>query len=157
MSNIHFAADAIRPVQSNGAPGGIYSTRSTSIPPSFAEKSGHKTYVLDGKDEEVGLKQEGDVKQKQVRTLSLIGLLTQSPRVSWTTAHMLAPISVTLGSRDHGLLCTTLTETLSHFERLLIAPVGVWWLGSLLVAAIVLALPFRPVANCAGLHTKPLV
>ena len=82
MSNIHFAADAIRPVHSNGAPGGIHSTRSTSIPPSFTEKSGHKAYVLDGKDEEVGLQQEGDVKQKQVRTISLIGLLRQSPRVS---------------------------------------------------------------------------
>jgi len=75
MSNIHFAADAIHPVHSNGAAGGIYSTRSgNSNPPSIAEKDGamHKAYVLDGKDEENGLKQEGDIKHKQVGTFSLL-------------------------------------------------------------------------------------
>lgn len=66
MSNVQFASDAIHPVHSNGAAGGIYSIRSNSKAPSLAEKSGHKLSVLDEKDEENGLKQEGDVKQKQV-------------------------------------------------------------------------------------------
>jgi len=100
MSNIHFAADAIRPVRSNGAPGGIYSTRSTSNPPSLAEKSGRKAYVLDGKDEEVGLKQEGDIKQKQVRTLSLVVVLRWPPRISSITAYMPVLSQKYLGVRN---------------------------------------------------------
>ena len=72
MSNIHFTADAIYRVHSTGAAGGIYSTRNHSSPPSIAEKhdTEHKAYVLDGKDEENGLRQEGDLKQKQVSTIN---------------------------------------------------------------------------------------
>lgn len=69
-------------MRSNGAAGGVYSTRSASNPPSLAEKAGHKAYVLDGTDEEVGLKQEGDIKRKQVRLLSLVRVLRWPPRVS---------------------------------------------------------------------------
>ena len=67
MSSIHFTSDAIRPVRSNGAPGGVYSTRNNSNPSVLAEKARIRdNSIEEGSDEGIDLKQEGDIKKKQV-------------------------------------------------------------------------------------------
>ena len=68
MSNIHFASDAIRPAGSNGAPGGVYSIRNNSNPSVLAEKARmRESSMEEGSDEGIDLKQEGDIKKKQVK------------------------------------------------------------------------------------------
>ena len=72
MSSIHFASDAIRPVRSNGAPGGVYSTRNNSNPSVLADNGRTKENSMEeGSDEGIDLKQEGDIKKKQVTRFNI--------------------------------------------------------------------------------------
>ncbi|MCJ1471949.1 hypothetical protein MMC13_000591 [Lambiella insularis] len=65
MSSVQFASDQIRPVNSNSAAGGVYSTRNASrTSTSLAERLPAK--VSDVEEESGNLKQEGDIKTKQV-------------------------------------------------------------------------------------------
>ncbi|MCJ1414727.1 hypothetical protein MMC32_001054 [Xylographa parallela] len=64
MSTIQFTSDQIRPVKSNTAPGGVYSTRNVSKASSLGER--YRTKQDDVEQEGNNLKQEGDIKHKQV-------------------------------------------------------------------------------------------
>ncbi|MCJ1435935.1 hypothetical protein MMC27_005311 [Xylographa pallens] len=64
MSTIQFTSDQIRPVKSNTAPGGVYSTRNVSKTSSLGER--YHTKQGDVEEEGGKLKQEGDIKHKQV-------------------------------------------------------------------------------------------
>ena len=64
MSTIQFTSDQIRPVKPNIAPGGVYSTRNVSKTSSLGEKYHTKQGDI---EEASNLKQEGDLKHKQVR------------------------------------------------------------------------------------------
>ena len=65
MSTVQFASDQIQPVRSNTAPGGVFSTRNASKTSSLG--AGYHTRQDDIEEEGVDLKQEGDIKHKQVR------------------------------------------------------------------------------------------
>ena len=73
MSTIQFAQDAIYPVRTNGSAGGVYSMRNVSKTSGLAEKASVKDLVLEETDSaDHGLRQEGDLKKKQVRKSSKI-------------------------------------------------------------------------------------
>ena len=88
MSTIQFAGDAIHPVRSNGAAGGVYSTRNNAsrtsnlVPDS--KYSAKQADIEEADGSEAGLRQEGDVKKKQVGELHM-------------TADSRQPLTVILG------------------------------------------------------------
>ena len=64
MSTVQFSSDQIRPIKSNTVAGGVYSTRNASKTSSLGER--YHTKPGDVEEEASNLKQEGDIKHKQV-------------------------------------------------------------------------------------------
>ena len=67
-TSIQFSPDAIHPIRSNHGigPGGVYSTRNASKSSSLVHGHAAKEIDLENADEEPSLKQEGDLRTRQV-------------------------------------------------------------------------------------------